>query len=56
MKPTHEQIETIKKMVKEFSLVDSRQDRKEKLAWYDLASGIKNIETTKEIMINLNAI
>lgn len=56
MNPTKKQIEVIEKMIQEFSLVHSREKRLEVLAWYDLASGIKNIEVTRKIMIDLNAI
>ena len=53
---TNEQYEIIHKMVNEFSLLDNHKARKEKLWWYDLASGIKNIEVTTKIMKDLNAI
>lgn len=53
---TKEQFETVQKLVKEFSRIDNHKARKEKLAWYDLASGIKDIEVTKRIMIDLKAI
>lgn len=53
---TNEQYGIIKKMANEFSLIDNHKSRKEKLGWYDLASGIKNIEVTKKIMTDLNAI
>lgn len=56
MNPTAEQIETIKKMVKEFSLIDNQEDRMKKLKWYDLASGINNIEITEKIMKGIGAI
>lgn len=56
MKPTKKQIEVIQKMIQEFSLVHSREKRLEVLEWYDLASGIKNIEVTRKIMVDLNAI
>lgn len=56
MTPTNKQIEVIRKMIQEFSLVHSREKRREVLEWYDLASGIKNIEITRKIMIDLNAI
>lgn len=56
MNYTNEQYEIIRKMVNEFSLVDNHKIRKEKLSWYDLASGIKNIDITTKIMKDLNAI
>lgn len=53
---TEEQKGIIEKMVKEFNLVHSRKERVERLHWYDLASGIKDIAITKKIMKDINAI
>jgi len=56
MEPTKKQIEVIEKMIREFSKVHSKEKRLELVGWYDLASGIKNIEVTRKIMKDLNAI
>ncbi|MEK5394042.1 hypothetical protein NSQ59_27460 [Margalitia sp. FSL K6-0131] len=56
MKYTNKQKEIIEKMVKEFSKVHNKEKRLELLWWYDFASSIKNMEVTKQIMKDINAI
>jgi hypothetical protein len=55
-KYTKKQKEAIESMVTGFRKVHSRERRLELLNWYDFASGVKNIEITKQIMIDLKAI
>ncbi|MEC0276869.1 hypothetical protein [Peribacillus frigoritolerans] len=56
MQYTDKQKIIIKNMVKEFSKVENNEKRKELVWWYDLASGIKNIKVTEQIMKDINAI
>jgi hypothetical protein len=56
MNYTNDQFDIIRKMVKEFSKVENNERRKEKIWWYSLASGIKNDQIVKQIMIDLKAI
>ncbi|MCY7773471.1 hypothetical protein MOF05_07620 [Bacillus haynesii] len=56
MKYTEKQKEVIESMVTGFRRVHNKEKRLELLWWYDFASGIKNIEVTKQIMKDLNAI
>lgn len=53
---TDKQKEIIEKMVKSFSKVENHEKRKELVWWYDLASGIKNIKVTEQIMKDIKAI
>ncbi|KMM60788.1 hypothetical protein ACH95_08445, partial [Bacillus glycinifermentans] len=56
MKYTEKQKEVIESMVTGFRRVHNKEKRLELLWWYDFASGIKNIEVTKQIMKDLNAV
>lgn len=56
MKYTNKQFNIIKKMVNEFKRIDDNEKRRAKIGWYSLASGIKNDDVVKQIMIDLNAI
>ncbi|USK77691.1 hypothetical protein [Peribacillus frigoritolerans] len=50
------QKEIIEKLVKEFSKVHNNEKRIDLLWWYDIASGIENIEVTEQIMKDIKAI
>lgn len=56
VKYTEKQRIEIEKLVTGFRRIDNNKTRLEKLGWYDLASGIKNIEVTRQIMKDLKAI
>ena len=53
---TEEEKETIENMVKEFSLVEGKAERRNKIGWYSLASSIKDDAKVKQIMQDINAI
>jgi hypothetical protein len=53
---TNKQFEIIEKMVKEFKRVHSNEKRKGLISWYSLASGIKNDDVVRQIMIDLDVI
>lgn len=56
MNYTKEQLETIKNMVKEFDIVEGREARRKKIGWYSLASGIKDEDIVRQILIDLKEI
>lgn len=56
MKYTQEQKEAVQKQVDSFSLLENKEKRRKKIAWYSLACSIHCVETTRQIMKDINAI
>ena len=56
MNYTKEQLETIKNMVKEFNIIEGKEARRKKIGWYSLASGIKDEDIVRQILIDLKEI
>lgn len=53
---TKEERKIIEQMVEEFSMVHSKEKRREALGWYSLASSIKDTAKVEKIMKDINAI
>lgn len=53
---TEKQKKLIEDMVQGFSKVHDNEKRRELVWWYDFASSVKDIEATRQIMKDLNAI